>query len=104
MPKLPIRHYILKGKTPIPCDDYSKWSEWHEKADTRVAWDEVGSRAVTTIFLGIDHGLLNGKPSLFETMVMGGEWNPDLQWSYPTWDEAVKGHKTIVAELKKSLG
>ncbi len=93
--------YRLEDKTPIPEPDMRIWSEWFETAanrivvQTQIDTDEL----VSTVFLGVDHGLVgDGPPILFETMVFGGNW--DLgQRRYSTWDEAEEGHRRVVDEV-----
>lgn len=52
---------------------------------------------VSTVFLGMDHGFgFGARPVLFETLVRPGD---ALQEQYCSWDEAVAGHKAIVAQL-----
>jgi len=87
-------NYILDGHTPVKEEDVRAWARWFEKADRRVALEARNGFKVSTVFLGIDHNFNEGEPILFETMVFGGE-HDQLQERYPTWDEAVKGHRAI---------
>jgi len=64
----------------------------------RVAKTTVGSVDVSTVFLVLDHNWGDGPPLVFETMVFGGEGEP--QWRYATWDEAIAGHERVVAALR----
>ena len=54
---------------------------------------------VSTVFLGLKHGVLDGKPVLFETMIFGGE-HSDIQWRYTSYDDAVASHNRIVECVK----
>lgn len=66
----------------------------------RVAWDEVGDVRVSTVFLGTAHPpYVPGKPTLWETMIFGGDRDQD-QERYQSHEDAVAGHARIVAELK----
>ena len=84
-------YYILDGRKPVPCNDLIEWSKWYREENRRVNFNESNDIRVSTIFLGIDHGLDEDKPILFETMIFGGEHDEDM-WRYKTWEEAEKGH------------
>ncbi len=95
--------YILVGKTAEACDDPIKWGQWYQSVDRHVANDQIESVQVSTVFLGLDHGLeRGGPPSLFETMVFGGMLDQE-QERYATWEEAEEGHKEMVERVKQSL-
>lgn len=96
--------YVLDGRTPRLEADVVEWARWYETADRRVSLDRVGSTAVSTVFLGIDHayGLRPGAPLLFETMVREGDgrwW--DYQRRYTTWEQAEAGHRRAVALVRR---
>ena len=98
-------NYILDGQTPIPCDDIWEFGRWFETADRHDAKTQVGPFNVSTVFLGIDHGLTLGDaaPVLFETMVFADGWD-DLEWGfarYTTWQDAETGHATIIDECEE---
>lgn len=63
-----------KNGTPVPAS-YKEWAEWVKTyADNcdlrRVGFDVVGDHHISTVFLGVDHGLSHGGPPvLWETMV-----------------------------------
>ena len=89
------------GHTPVPCKDALKWSAWFEDINKRVAKTTVGRFWVSTVFLGLDHGLSGkGLPLLFETMVFDKE-ESIYQKRCCTWDEAVKQHEEAVEIAKK---
>lgn len=90
-------YYKLVNKIPVKCtiEELSTFTA----DDKRVAYDKFGEVAVSTVFLTIDHGLLqNGEVLgideilLFETMIFGGE-HDGYQVRFATWNEAVIGHK-----------
>lgn len=71
----------------------------------RVAETRLLRSRISTVFLVIDHGfssrwddgeLTGPPPILFETMVFGGICNEECR-RYATREEAVKGHKKMVA-------
>lgn len=91
--------YILRGHTPVPCEDLLQWANWFENAERHVAEDRVGEARVSTVFLGLDHNFgREGPPILFETMVFGGPCDGE-QNRYATWDEAAQGHQTMLKRL-----
>ena len=94
--------YILKEKEIIPCFDTIEWGKWMETANRRVARETFGDSEISTIFLGLDHSHLGGKPILFETLVFGGDLSDEMD-RYSTWDEAVLGHKAMVDRVKNEI-
>lgn len=78
-------------------------AEWPTGDEARrVAWTALHSMAgasyVSTVFLGVDHNFNDSPSPMFETMVsrLDGEWENEVR--YHTWDEAVHGHKMVVAK------
>jgi hypothetical protein len=64
--------YILdeSGEQPVRCDDANEWADWYWESDLRrVGKTFLGKIFISTIFLGIDHGLDHTHPVLWETMV-----------------------------------
>ena len=102
--------YILDGHLPKPEPDLEKWSEWFQTADhRRVALDRIGTRLISTVFLGVDHNFARlsgdpGPPILFETMIFtDGSGYEDYQERYATWEQAQAGHAAAVAHVKSQL-
>jgi hypothetical protein len=93
--------YILRGHDPVREPDLLKWGEWLEKSPRWVAQDTVELVDVSTVFLGLDHGLDPSRPVLFETMVFGGELDRTCE-RYCTWDEAEAGHKAMLDRVVKA--
>lgn len=95
--------YILKDRTPVLIADegIEKWSEFINSDKRFVAQDNINGYLVSTVFLGVDHAFMDGKPVLFETMVFKeGDWGALECKRYCTWEEAEKGHKEIVEKWK----
>jgi len=89
-----LKHWILEGRQPVEVEMFV-WARWFENVENRVVmrtYDEDGGLLVSTVFLGIDHGFVEGGPPLlFETMIMrGSEYG--RQERTATWDEAVDAH------------
>lgn len=94
-------HYILDGHTPRPTE-LMEWAAWFQNADRTVARTEVGETLVSTVFLGIDHRFNEGPLLLFETLVLGGPLDQEME-RYSTWDEATAGHATMVDRVRAVL-
>lgn len=108
--------YVLEGHTPALCGNMARWAECCTPDMRRVKLTRVGGVVdVSTVFLGIDHRMSGpqGPPILFETMVFKVEGAPpnasldslveNLQDRYCTWDEAVKGHDSVVLQCELFL-
>lgn len=114
--------YKLEGHEPVLVADVLEWGRWLqsavERGETVVARDELDGIIVSTVFLGLDHGFPTRRVLLFETMVFEGvaftplfsspwflrvrsSW--DLQPRYSTWDEAVAGHRAVLARVRAVL-
>lgn len=87
---------------PVPAgaDEFSKWfgSSFSERT---VAMDDVDEDLrVSTVFLGINHGMIGEEPILFETMVFGGPLDGECR-RYTTRDKALAGHARLLARVLK---
>lgn len=103
----PPMHYVLDGKVarPVPFSEHLQQMEQRfrscEQGDDiwRVGRTDLPNGGyVSTVFLGLDHGLWrDGPPHIFETMVFlpaGDDYGEQLRYS--TWEEAEAGHKEAV--------
>jgi len=91
--------YILKGHTPVPCDDILKLASWGIEGNTRVAETSHDGVVVSTVFLKLDHNYgVGGPPLLFETLVFGGVFDSDMA-RYATWEEAEAGHVAMCEKV-----
>lgn len=98
-----LEHYILIDRTPIAVTllAWAKWWEAHDK-ERIVAQDTVGNSFVSTVFLGLDHNFFDkGPPLFFESLVFDGPL-ADTMRRYSTWQEAMAGHKALVADAQKA--
>lgn len=84
--------YILNGHIPVPEPDLMKWVRWFETANRLVSRTTTGEVEVSTVFLGLDYGIFNEPPRLFETLVLGGPHDQEGE-RYETWEEAEIGHR-----------
>jgi hypothetical protein len=65
----------------------------------RVAYDIVDiGLEVSTVFLGMDHNPFGDVPVLFETLIIGEDYD-GYTARYTTWEEAEAGHKDVVNML-----
>lgn len=90
-------HYKLDSKTHAvePCSFLESAAQ-----ENRVDETFIGTVHVSTIFLGLAHGLdSNDRPILFETMILGGSADGHQVRSC-TWDEAVLAHAEAVVIAK----
>jgi hypothetical protein len=92
-------YYLDKDDNIVPVDNISN-PEWlsfmKDFARRRLATDAVSDRVtVSTVFLGIDHGVPEGVPVLWETLIFGGPLNGKMR-RYSSREEALKGHKDML--------
>lgn len=101
--------YILDGHKPVVCEDPETWAEWFVgNADARkVNRTEIGPYLVSTVFLGLDHGVCGGNPILFETMVFRNGETSDTSESYmercSTWEQAEEQHQRAISIYSRKL-
>lgn len=92
-------NYILDdNNNPVREDNIHKWGQWFQNnTDKRVVKKTQlpDGVQVSTVFLGMDHNYMGGKPILFETMIFGGE-HDEYQERYSTWEEAEEGHDKAI--------
>lgn len=94
-----MKYAKLVANRVVECE-LEEWAKFFDNAENRrVAETYVGKSYVSTVFLGMDHSFGHGPPLWFETMVFGGK-NDEYQVRYSTWDQAVKGHNTIVKAVE----
>ena len=112
-------HYILDASgEPTPEPDIVRWAEWMRRADgacpivptrsvarTHIA-DSTDSHGrphrgvgISTVFLGIDHNFFDGPPTLYQTMIFGGE-HDGHQERTATRLEALAAHEEAVAMVR----
>ena len=89
-------------KTHYETNDLIEWATWFEGEDRYLFKTEMDGYFVSTVFLGINHGLDDGAPLLYETMVFSADGFEDmgLTMRYATYDEASTGHSQAVDALR----
>lgn len=93
--------YILVDTTPVPAGDLATWAQCQQdSAQRRVAETFYRNLWISTVFLGIDHGV-GHIPILFETMVFDDTETVIDHYTqrYMTWEEAEAGHMMIVQDI-----
>jgi hypothetical protein len=86
------QRYILKDNQPQLCEDLAEWAMWYGSTSHQIASDHLGDTSISTAFIGIAAGEVDGLPILFETQVSpSGEIR-----RYATYQQALDGHAQIV--------
>ena len=103
-----LEHYIEVDGVPVREPDSEKYYQWRSEVDKkdgrRVARTNVGNGYVSTVFLGTDHSIEEGKFELYETMVFGiADPLGDECWRYATREEAAGGHLLMVEQVKVAI-
>ena len=90
-----MKWYKLVDKEIVECDMIEAFNY-----DRTLAFDTYKGVNVSTVFLGINHGIVFNDLILFETMVFGGEFDGE-QERYRSYEEAMLGHKRISNKVLK---
>ena len=93
-------HIVNDQGEAEPCDDVKQWALFMRDKNRIVEQTMVGTIKVSTVFLGLDHGLFDGPPMLWETMVFGGPLDGEMD-RYSSLDSAKLGHGQTVARVKE---
>ena len=105
------RFYKLVGKlaVPITTSEYSAWiaiqpNDGIVQVCENEYTDGQETIRVSTVFLmGINHRWMDEEdPLLFETLVLGGTMN-NSQWRYTTWEQAERGHQSVIEQLMREM-
>jgi hypothetical protein len=82
---------------------FQEWALLFDNKDYQVIRQtKVGVFLISTVWLGMDHGIFGPEPLIFETMIInesGGERDfLDEQYRYSTEEDALAHHDAIVAQ------
>jgi len=81
-----------------------EWAQWFEDYESRkLAFNEIDGYQISTIFLGLSHGHVNGKPILWETLVTDKDGASGIMKRYTSATDALKGHREEVKRLSISI-
>jgi hypothetical protein len=100
---MPMSKYILDEQRRVrPTRDLRGWAEFMDDIEKRrVGWTRIGERTVSTMFLGLDHGLGRGLPVVWETMVFDERRKAsDQRRCAGTWEQAEAQHEEVCRELR----
>lgn len=89
--------YYDRDGSPLTRDEWARKFTYEYK---RVELTELGDGVVvSTVWLGMNHNWGEGAPLIFETLVMGGEFD---EWMdrYATEEDARRGHAEVVAAIR----
>ena len=101
--RLDSPYYILDEFKQVRRCDFMQWIQWFTNHDRIVQQDWIGGVFVSTVFLGIEHGLgANNAPLLFETMVFHGKHDGE-QKRCSTWAQAIHQHHSMVSLVRPSV-
>jgi hypothetical protein len=82
--------------------DLDEWVRLHADKDYVVVGRDTlsyggGEILVSTVWLGINHNWIGGRPLIFETMVFGAPWDEyEEMHRYSTEEEARLGHAGVL--------
>lgn len=88
-------YYVLKGHEVKQCSDVLEWANFFERTSREVKREHIDGATISTVFVGLNMGICDTNPLLFETAIFGGEHDGYVR-RYSTWDEAEKGHRDII--------
>ena len=100
--------YILDNNHKPVISTAVKSLEWMEDNPNRktVGYDELKDLngddvRISTVFLGRDHSHFLKIPTLWETMIFGGENDQAYQERYASYEQAIEGHQKAINFIKK---
>lgn len=83
-----------------------EWSRSFEDPSSRVVQQDSfeGGWFLSTVFLGLNHAFSGGEGIWFETMLFGPNGDSSEERRYRTYEDALRGHNKIAAELERDIG
>jgi hypothetical protein len=98
-------YYILNEDHSYRSASRREWAKFMEILDkdplhrhvarTLFYVDDAEYCNLSTVFLGLDHGIGGQSPVLFESMIFGGAELDESTERYSSWDEAEVGHSKL---------
>jgi hypothetical protein len=83
-----------------------EWSSLFQK-DRHIGTDFIGKFKISTVYMGLDHGIFSDKLQIFETMIFTEDDKKnkfaDFQERYATLEEAKEGHKKACELVRNFL-
>src|SRR5262245_39339639 len=97
----PMFYLLDEKKNPVPLPQGQFPSEL-DLANGVIKQEEIGKWFLSTVFLFLNHPPEADPPVLFETLVFRGGNPSEVDGRrYCTYQEALEGHKELVAKYKK---
>jgi len=94
-----VKYYILEGEEVVEAENIVSWGEWFFAANRQIEDTTIEKVRVSAIFIGISVNPFSDAPTVFETMIFGG--NRDLEKHlHCTFREAQIGHAAVVASFR----
>lgn len=96
------KFYVLNEQGEPVRASREAWQEWYNRTDHHVAYTQIGSVQVSTIFLGVS--AQDGEsPTLWETMVLGGRKNLSRDRCNGSREAALAMHEKMVNAVKETI-
>lgn len=105
------QYYILNAAGEPVCFDHDviAWGVWFQSADRLVAkardegnTNKATAIEVSTVFLGLNHQFFDGPPVLWETLVIGGLLDGQMQ-RYTSRAAALRGHQEMCERVAETI-
>lgn len=97
-----MKRYTLDSNgTPVFEPDAEKWNAWLRTADLHVADETIGGVRISTLFLALH--LDDGQPALWETAVIGGQFDQVRDRCTGSREQAQTMHGKMVERVKQML-
>lgn len=97
-----MKYYNKSGKEI----SFQAWADLFEDLNYKVVKQQtVGKYYISTVWLGMDHGIFGDKPIIFETMVFNrsdseNDYLDREMQRYSTLEEAKEGHREMVKKYR----
>lgn len=102
-----LGYYVLDDDgAPRPVENVLEWGKWFaENGERRVLLQthlraQGGDMAVSSVFLGIDHGFTEGEPVLWETMVFDSPDGNRYQRRFTDPKACLAYHALLLADFR----
>jgi hypothetical protein len=83
---------------------FEEWADSRARGDFHIDDTWIGDTRISTIWLGLDSGIVPNVPLTFETMIFNGPADLDGKIiRYATEQQAARGHQLAVAEVRAAL-
>jgi hypothetical protein len=103
--------YMLDQNNNVVPATMMEYATWMQETDRTIAFKEEDGVIVSTVFLGVDMGIMHGfdsDPVVFETMVFCDPRSPlwkkydRISVRYRSYENAIKGHNSVLETLRRA--